>query len=136
MRHLFADTFYWVALFSPRDRWREQALAISRTLGEDHLWTTDEVLTEFLAICSAAGPRLRQRAVNLVRRMLTDPGITVLPQTHASFLEGLTLYEQRPEKHYSLTDCISMNAMRQHALTEVLTHDRHFEQEGFQLLVR
>jgi predicted nucleic acid-binding protein len=136
MRHLFADTFYWVALFSPRDRWHRQALDISRILGEHHLWTTDEVLTEFLAICSATGPRLRQRAVNLVRRMLTDPGITVLPQTHASFLEGLMLYEQRSDKQYSLTDCISMNAMRQNNIIEVLTHDRHFEQEGFQPLFR
>jgi predicted nucleic acid-binding protein len=136
MRHLFADTFYWVALFSPRDRWHRQALDISRILGEHHLWTTDEVLTEFLAICSATGPRLRQRAVNLVRRMLTDPGITVLPQTHASFLEGLMLYEQRSDKQYSLTDCISINATRQNNIIEVLTHDRHFEQEGFQPLFR
>jgi predicted nucleic acid-binding protein len=136
MRHLFADTFYWVALFSPRDQWHQHALDMSRTLGEHHLWTTEEVLTEFLTICSAMGPHLRQRAVTLVRHMLSDPNITVLPQTHTSFLEGLTLYEQRPDKHYSLTDCISMNVMRQHGLTEVLTHDRHFEQEGFQLLFR
>ena len=136
MRHLFADPFYWVALFSLRDRWHQQALDISRTLGEHHLWTTDEVLTEFLAICSAAGPRLRQRAVTLVRRILTDPRITVQPQTHESFLDGVTLYEQRPDKQYSLTDCISMNAMRQHNIIEVLTHDRHFAQEGFQLIFR
>jgi predicted nucleic acid-binding protein len=136
MRYLFADTFYWIALFSPRDRWHRQAVDISRTLGEHHLWTTDEVLTEFLAICSAAGPRLRQRAVNLVRRILMDPSITVQPQTHESFLEGLALYEQCPDKHYSLTDCISMNVMRRHGLTEVLTYDRHFEQEGFQRLFR
>src|SRR5262245_60287503 len=131
MRELFADTFYWIALFSPRDRWHQQALDISCTLGEHHLWTTDEVLTEFLAICSAAGPRLGQRAVTLVRRIVTDPGIAVQPQTHESFLEGLILYEQRPDKQYNLTDCISMNVMRQHNLTEVLTHDRHFAQEGF-----
>jgi uncharacterized protein len=134
MRHLFADAFYWVALFGPRDHGHRHALDISRTLGDHHLWTTEEVLTEFLAICSAMGPRLRQRAVDLVRRMLSDPTITLLPQTHASFLDGLTLYEQRPDKHYRLTDCISMNVMRRHALIEVLTHDRHFEQEGFQLL--
>ena len=74
--------------------------------------------------------------MNLARHILTNPNITVLPQTHESFLEGLALYEQRPDKHYSLTDCISMNVMRQHRLTEVLTHDRHFEQEGFRLLFR
>ena len=53
MRHLFADAFYWVALFGPRDHWHRHALDISRTLGDHHLWTTEEVLTEFLAICSA-----------------------------------------------------------------------------------
>jgi predicted nucleic acid-binding protein len=37
---------------------------------------------------------------------------------------------------YSLTDCISMNAMRAEALTEVLTNDHHFEQEGFTVLMR
>ena len=136
MRQLFADTFYWVALFSPRDRWHRQALDISRTLGEHRLWTTDDVLNEFLAICSSLGPRSRQRAVNLARQILTDPDLTVVPQTHESFLEGLTLYEQRPDKHYSLTDCISMNIMRRHGLTEVLSYDHHFEQEGFQLLFR
>jgi predicted nucleic acid-binding protein len=45
-------------------------------------------------------------------------------------------YEQRPDKYYGLTDCISMNVMRRHGLTEVLTYDRHFEQEGVQLLCR
>jgi uncharacterized protein len=102
MRQLFADTFYWVALYSPRDRWHRQAIDFSRTFGEHHLWTMDDVLTEFWAICSAGGPRLRPRAVNLVRRILTDPGITVLPHTRESFLEGLTLYEQRPDKPTAL----------------------------------
>jgi uncharacterized protein len=100
------------------------------------LWTTAEVLTEFLAICSPLGPRSRQRAVNLARRILADPGITVLPQIHESCLEGLTRSEQRPDKHSSLTDCIAMHVMRRRGLTEVLSYDHHFEQEGFQRLFR
>ena len=44
---------------------------------------------------------------------------------------GLTLYETRPDKGYSLTDCISMTTMRQESITEVLTHDDHFTREGF-----
>jgi predicted nucleic acid-binding protein len=42
----------------------------------------------------------------------------------------------RPDKGYSLTDCISMGTMRREAITEVLTNDRHFEQEGFRALFR
>jgi predicted nucleic acid-binding protein len=49
-------------------------------------------------------------------------------------LEGLALYKDRPDKEYSLTDCIAMQVMRQEGLTEVLTNDHHFTQEGFYIL--
>jgi uncharacterized protein len=60
--------------------------------------------------------------------------MTVVPQTHASFLDGLALYEARPDKEYSLTDCISMQTMRRAGLSDVLTNDHHFRQEGFRIL--
>jgi predicted nucleic acid-binding protein len=59
-----------------------------------------------------------------------------IPQSREGFLEGLALYEARPDKAYSLADCISMQTMRREGLTEVLTNDRHFEQEGFRALFR
>jgi uncharacterized protein len=49
---------------------------------------------------------------------------------------GLDLYATRLDKGYSMTDCISMQAMRREGLTDVLTNDRHFEQEGFRALFR
>jgi predicted nucleic acid-binding protein len=52
------------------------------------------------------------------------------------FLAGLDLYRARPDKGYSLTDCMSMLIMRREGLAEILTHDRHFEQEGFRALFR
>ena len=48
--------------------------------------------------------------------------------------DALTLYEARPDKEYSLTDCIAMQTMRREGLTEVLTNDHHFTQEGFSIL--
>ncbi len=62
--------------------------------------------------------------------------VHVIPQSHESFLTGLALYEARPDKGYSLTDCTSMHAMRREGLTEALTNDHHFEQEGFKALFR
>ena len=59
----------------------------------------------------------------------------VRPQTHQSFLDGFALYKARPDKEYSLTDCISMEAMRAGGITEILTHDNHFTQEGFAILL-
>ena len=48
----------------------------------------------------------------------------------------MNLYEARPDKGYSLTDCISMQTMRKEGISEALTDDRHFEQEGFRALFR
>ena len=60
----------------------------------------------------------------------------MIAQSREGFLDGLDLYEARPYKGYSLADCISMQAMRRKGLTDVLTNDRHFEQEGFRALFR
>ena len=66
---------------------------------------------------------------------LASPKIEVIPQSHESFLQGLDLYSRRRDKGYSLTDCISMSTMRQLGLSEVLTADHHFRQEGFTILL-
>lgn len=92
------------------------------------------MLTEVLAMFSGAGEHLRRGAARRVRALLSNPSVILIPATHELFLEGFALYEARPDKGYSLTDCISMQIMRREGLTEVLTNDRHFVQEGFRVL--
>jgi uncharacterized protein len=134
MNRFFADTFYWIALSNRRDQWHARALAFDEALDAERLYTTDEILTEFLTFYSEGLPHARRQATMYARNILADASVVVLPQTHTSFLEGLTLYESRPDKEYSLTDCISMQAMRREGLTDVLTNDHHFTQEGFRIL--
>ena len=136
MRTVFVDAGYWVAIVHPNDQWKSAAQRAKESLGNVRLLTTDEVLSEFLAALSDGGKPLRLQAVKMVRAILDNPNVTVLAQTRESSLRGVTLYEQRADKQYSLTDCISMNAMKAKSITEVLTHDRHFEQEGFEALMR
>ncbi len=133
MRAVFADTFYWVALTNPDDPDYWNAIAREAGMRTITIFTTDEVLTEFLTFF-AADARLRDRAAQTVITLLNDPAIRVIPQSRESFLLGLALYRSRSDKEYSLTDCISMQTMRREQLTEVLTKDRHFEQEGFRPL--
>jgi uncharacterized protein len=106
-----------------------------RSLGQASLVTTEDVLDEFLAYYSGHGPILRREAAQTVEDALADPLVIVRPQSHQTFLDGLSLYKTRLDKGYSLTDCISMQAMRQERITEVLTHDGHFAQEGFTILL-
>jgi len=58
----------------------------------------------------------------------------VLPQTRADFDAALALYEAPPDKGYSLTDCRSMVALRTRGVSEVLTNDHHFTQEGVAIM--
>jgi predicted nucleic acid-binding protein len=135
MRQVFADTVYWIALANPLDQWHPAAVRASGSLRGIMVVTSEEVLTEFLAHFSAQGQMVREGAVRYAERILNNPGITVRPQSHQTFLDGFTLYKARPDKPYSLTDCISMETMRQDGITEVLSHDNHFTQEGFTLLL-
>lgn len=135
MKTVFADTLYWVAIVKPDDPWRQPAKQARSLLGNVRLLTTDEVLTEFLALLSLGGEHFRRQAVKMVREILANPNVKVLAQSRDSFLRGLELYEQRFDKNYSLTDCISMNAMRSESVSEILTSDHHFTQEGFKILI-
>jgi predicted nucleic acid-binding protein len=44
MRRFFADTFYWIALFSPKDAWHERVQAFSHSMGPRRIHTTEAVL--------------------------------------------------------------------------------------------
>jgi predicted nucleic acid-binding protein len=132
---IFADTFYWIALANPADASHQAARAFDLTNPETALVTTDEVLSEFLNYFADAGERKRGIVVGMFEEAMKHAGIEVLPQTRQSLLRGLDLYKARSDKSYSLTDCISMVTMRERDITDVLTHDRHFAQEGFRLLL-
>lgn len=133
-RLIFADAFYWIALLNQRDDWHQQAVAITSALNKVTLVTTDEVLAEVLNFLSTYGIQMRCRTVRLIKDIIANPNIQVIPQTRNSFTQGLKLYENRLDKEYSLTDCVSMQLMWELGITEVLTHDKHFTQEGFIVL--
>jgi predicted nucleic acid-binding protein len=135
MKLVFADTLYWIAISLPNDSWRTAAVQARRDVGKAILVTTDEVLIEFLTAMSKGGDWIRTTAVRVVRAILVDPGVRVVAQSRESFLNGLMLFENRPDKGYSLTDCISMNVMKAEGIIEVLSNDYHFTQEGFQVLI-
>jgi predicted nucleic acid-binding protein len=132
---VFADTLYWYAIANTRDEWGLPGGLARMRLKKVRTVTTDEALIEFLTAMSGGDPHLRQTAVDLTREIMADEIITVIPQTRFTFLRGLDLYEKRQDKKYSLTDRVSMIAMRDENITDILTNDRHFDQEGFRVLI-
>jgi predicted nucleic acid-binding protein len=135
MRAVFADTFYWLALIDTHDAHHAAARsAMSQCIGV-RVVTTESVLVELFAALSGRGPLFRRAAVGLAEALKLDTDAEVIPQSSELFAAGAELYGARPDKQYSLTDCISMYVMRERRIAEVLTHDHHFAQEGFTLLL-
>jgi len=132
---VFADASYWIALINPKDQWHRRAIEASQSLGAALLLTTDEVLIEVLNYFADRGDEMRRAAAINVQEILLNKNVSIIPLSHDSFTSGLSLYQARLDKGYSLTDCISMNAMREQGLTDVLTGDHHFTQEGFRILL-
>jgi predicted nucleic acid-binding protein len=133
---VFADTFYWIAFTNIQDLAHERVKAFTRSAKPDVICTTEEVLTEYLNYFAAWGPHFRRKAALNIQNMLDNRTVRIVPQTADSFRAGFELYRARLDKGYSLTDCISMQAMRSEGITDVLTNDVHFEQEGFRAVLR
>src|SRR5437764_1325915 len=135
MSIVFAGALNWIALINSRDQWHERAVSIKTALANASLVTTDSVLTEAANFFAEYGEIMRRKVALAIRTVLIDEQVEVLNETRQTFLDGLAMYESRSDKGYSLTDCMAMNAMRKRGITEVLTHDTHFTQEGFHVLL-
>jgi hypothetical protein len=129
---VFADTGYFVALAQPRDEYYARAHAWSAALVEP-LIVTEYVLWEMFNWFSK--PEWRTRAHQEYQYISTAPHWEVIPASPDLFAEGVELHANRPDKAWSLTDCISFIVMEQRQITRALTPDRHFEQAGFEALL-
>ena len=97
------------------------------------LTTTEFVLVEVANALSA--PSSRQQAVKLIDGLRSLSTVQIIPAGPELLNDGLTLYRDRPDKEWSLTDCISFVVMQQEQITQAFTSDHHFEQAGFSKLL-
>lgn len=132
MRARFADTSFFVAYLNRRDENHRQALEYLVHLTEP-IVTTTWVLLELGNYL--AGTRNRRHFVPFVQDLRAERRVRIVPVDEESFERALRLYRRRPDKHWSLTDCLSFLVMQQQGLVEALTADHHFKQAGFTVLL-
>ena len=133
MKTVFADTVYFLALLNTADQLHSQARALSLS-PPGLLLTTEFVLAEVGDALSR--PENRLRFARLLQLLRTQADVEVVPASSGLFRQGCDLHARRPDKEWSLTDCISFVVMQQRRIAEALTTDHHFQQSGFQLLMR
>ena len=135
MAAYFADTSFWMALSRKRDQSNRHAVAwnqfVIRT--RSGIVTTEAVLWEWLNGLSDASTR--GVAAEGYRRAHADACIEVVPFQPELIDSAVQLYRTRPDKNWSLNDCLSFGVMERRHLTEALTTDGHFEQAGLKVMM-
>lgn len=133
MSDVFADTFYFIALIDPQDEAHDRAIQATANRA-DRLVTTVWVLAEVGNLLSRG--RDRTVFVELLEALRSDALSLVIPADQEHFDRGVELFASRPDKEWSLTDCISFQAMEEMNIVEALTADHHFEQAGFRAVLK
>jgi uncharacterized protein len=129
---VFADTFFYLALLRNDDPAHARALAsvaINQTIV-----TTEFILLELGNVCARAEDHADFLAQ--VAGMRASPRVRIIPLDSRLLDRGLERMATRPDKDWSLTDCISFVVMEDEGIKESLTSDRHFEQAGFTALLK
>lgn len=130
---LLLDTFFIQGLLNRRDRFHGRCKALlPQVRAAKQVLVTEAVLLE---VAAALGAVDRSSAARFIRRCYVTPNIQVVTVDTPLLIRGLTLYESRPDKAWSLTDCISFVVMEEHGITEAATGDRHFVQAGYRALL-
>ncbi len=136
MPQVFADTSYWIALNSPNDDLHIRAIEETVRWGGNVILTSEAVLVEFLDGCATRGEQTRKMAAAFVLGIRALDEVKIVTLSSELFQTSLALYESRPDKKWSMTDCSSIMLCQQEKVSDVLTYDIHFVQAGFNALLR
>jgi len=131
---IFVDSGFLLALAQPTDALHNSAVVWANSLSEP-LLVTEYVIWEVFNFLSKPPDRAK---AHLILSHVESEGSSY-EVVHASrdlFLAGTKLHGERPDKEWSLTDCISFHLMRERGIHRALAHDSHFAQAGFQVLMK
>ena len=130
---VFVDTSAWFAYVNAGDPDHRRVRDVLDD-APDRLVTSTYVFDETVTLTQA---RLGHRRAVAVGRTLLDPAIVEwLRVTPVDERAPWALFERRPDKSYSFTDCTSFVLMRRERIGHAIALDEHFAQEGFTIAPR
>lgn len=92
--------------------------------------TTSYVLAKFIPLCQVRKLN-RRKTLEFVETLVKNPLIKIVWVGENLHNQAFELLQNRLDKTYSLCDAVSFIVMRERGMSEALTTDKHFEQEGF-----
>ena len=135
-RKVFVDTSAWLALVNKSDATHQRAKKVRDALLKDHIQfvVTNFVMVEIAnALCRVPH---KETAVKLINFIGMSENIQIVEIDKEIYKEAWRMYSTYLDKDWSLTDCTSFEVMKERGITQAFTTDKHFEQAGFEILMK
>ena len=133
---IFIDTSYALALSNKTDSNHKKALELSKKYdSEQYRFVTTYAILLEIGNGLAKLPK-RPICIELLEYLQEDDYIPLIDVTKDLYDESFRLFSERRDKEWGLVDCTSMIVMKRRSIHQVFTADQHFEQAGFQALMR
>ena len=133
-RSIFLDTSFILAYVFKDDKYNSKAIKLQNEISKENIiiLTTDLILVEVANSLSKV--KFRHEAVITINNL--QRAANVLPIDRNTFEDAWNLFEKRTDKEWGLTDCYSFVVMEKFGIKQALTTDKHFEQAGFEILLK
>jgi hypothetical protein len=130
---IFVDTGFFIAVLSGRDQLHARAVAWSLSV-EEPLLLSEYVIWETINYFSMPVDRGKVHA--WFEQINSESAYHLIHASPPLLQAAVDLHRRRPDQEWSLTDCASFVIMREHGVSRALAWDHHFEQAGYQALLR
>lgn len=130
------DTAGLIALGNKQDSFHEKSWGIQQklVLGNTNFICSDFIIAEF---CNAFSKvKLRETAIKMIKSIYESERWEIAPVSDSLMLKSFNLFEQMQDKEWGLVDCSSIILSRERKLSMIFTTDKHFEQAGFEILLK
>lgn len=130
---MLVDTSGWLSVYHLHETNHYEAVSIFNSASS--IVTHSYILAEFIPLAQVRGfPR--ESNLHFAAQIMDDPTLQFVWVDETLHRRAFQLLLDRKDKKYSLCDSVSFILMSDLSITEALTTDKHFEQEGFTRLLR
>lgn len=135
-KKIFMDTAFLIAVIDTSDKYHDIAVECYKNLVELKwsIITTEAILVELgNGLSKLKWREIAHKWITSIKGSKTI--FRVIPITTELLNKAISIYGERLDKEWGLTDCISFIVMKDLNLTNALTTDHHFEQAGYKIFM-
>lgn len=136
--HRFADTSGWGSYLDRSERFHSLALDTFADTFEfgGRIITSNWILSELTALLTSPLRIPKTSQIRMLDLIRSDTGVEIVTIDPILEAGAWDLWRGRPDKTWSLVDCSTFVLMNRRGLTDAITSDHHFEQAGFDRLLK